>query len=190
MNKNKGFFNKLRGWFAPAFFIFGLACVINVTKVRPQNFIFLTVAGMMVTFISIFYPLIIKSDVKVKIETFVSNNIASFTESIKRDLDEIKSNLTNAEIVSKKGQEIQKKAGDLTDFNERADLDKNSYKCILALLISVVLLLNDIALAPSPLTFQNTSYYFLAWPGYIFFWYGFYKVIMIIYSWKDITSKR
>lgn len=189
--KRNGFFMKIKDWLPLLFFVFGLVSLAYTTIIRNNYAIILTIEVTLLTFVAIFYPLVIQKNIQEKKRELIKFYRTQFISNVTLNLKEIKKlKEDDYNKISQETDKIQKELENLTTFHSQINIKKILFSSIISFLISIFLLIGDLIFTPNPIHFQDITIYFLAQPGYILFWYGLHKTITLVYSWNNIISKE
>ncbi len=189
--ENREFFAKLKDWLIPLFLLSGLLSLAYTTTIRTHYGIILPIEIALLTFVSIFYPLVIQKNILEKKKELITFYRTQFINNVGNSLKKIKKAKENDyDIISDETIKIREESDNLTTFHRQINIKNILFRCVIAFLISTLLLIEDLIFLPKPLILNDAMLYYLAQPGYILFWYGFYKAIMLIYSWNSIINKE
>ncbi|VVB79517.1 Uncharacterised protein [uncultured archaeon] len=188
--ERKEFFLKLKDWMPILFLLFGVISLAYTSSIRNNYYAILSLDVSLLAFVAIFYPLVIQKRIKESKEKLIVSYRTKFVANVSESLKKINNYSENDyNSVSDEIGKIREESDNLTIFHEQINLKKILFRIIASFLISIFLLLGDLIFTPNPLILQDLTVYFLSQPGFILFLYGFYKTIMLIYSWNEIVSK-
>lgn len=182
------FFENLYYWLPLPFLGVGLLTFFYLNTPREFNSIFITAIGILLGFLAIFYPLIIKKEILEKRKVLIKDKFTNLSKSLRGILTRSEERVRKKDylIIEEDIEEMSSCLDNFSNINLKANIDNHLFKSFLFLILALLLLVVDLVF-PAP---HVKDLYFIKILGIFFFLGGAYKSLIVLYSWRVILSQR
>ncbi|MBS3072568.1 hypothetical protein J4477_01915 [Candidatus Pacearchaeota archaeon] len=151
----------------------------------PHTLLATSILGIL-TFLGIFYPLVIRKDIIQKRNSMIKSKFEEVEEKLKKKLKEIKEEIKNDNFDGA-DKVIDSMYSDISDFSElkaKTDLNKYLFISVIFFIFSLIFVIEDSLIS----NFQIQKIFIIKNLGIICLFIGIYGIIKVTYSWRRISK--
>jgi len=167
---------------------FGLIIFGKVITSNQWNSIIITISIGLLTFLSIFHPLVIKKELLEIREDYLLKKWSERSDLFYRNIDSLKKE-TDYKKMYNIGVKLQSDLEFMTNLEKETDINKNLNLAIVLFISSLFLFLTD-TITSLQYVDKGGMIFTLRWIAIILFLVGFYRTIQIINTWYILSSEK
>ncbi len=169
-----------------------LFSMIQINSTTRWNGIFIESNLGLLTFVSLFYSLVLKKEVAKKRESLLIRKWGEYLPQFKKHLTNLQKESGKSQpsysTLLKISENIQEKLNDMALFEIEINIGRQIFHSVLAFIASLMLFLLD-STTEFILTL-GTNQIALRFFGYLFFIYATYRAVELVLTWSRINSTQ